>query len=61
MVIGCVETAFGAGLIIGPMLGSVFYILAGFMWTCVILGFILVVSFIPTFFILGPDREYKIS
>ena len=55
------EACAGAGLIIGPSFGSLIFVIGGFSNSCSIIGIIACTWMLILFFLLGPQRSYKIE
>jgi MFS family permease len=50
--IGYIEAAIGIGLLIGPIIGSFFYSLLGYLWSFIVFGIIIFITLWPIHFML---------
>jgi MFS family permease len=57
-VVGMLETFAGLGIIIGPLITTLFYVLFGAFWAFTITALLTLATAIPAYIWLGPERPY---
>lgn len=56
---GIIEAAAGLGLMVGPMLGSLFYSSIGYLWTFIVFSIFMFFNCIFLYFSLSPEMNNK--